>query len=73
MKQIQMIANAPKRFLSQNIRSTVKRILERLGTRTSSSLVKISYRSAFLISKPISYFFGSYMALFFYLETNGVY
>ena len=42
MKQIQMIANAPKRFLSQNIRSTVKRILERLGTQTSSSLVKIS-------------------------------
>ena len=41
MKQIQMIANAPKRFLSQNIRSTAKRILEKLGIQTSSSFVKI--------------------------------
>ena len=40
MKQIQMIANAPKRFLSQNIRSKAKRILEGLGM-TSSSFVKI--------------------------------
>ena len=49
-----------------------KRILERLGIQTSSSFVKID-RSVFLILKPISYFFGVYMAwFFFYLETIGV-
>ena len=39
--------------------------------QTSSSIVKID-RSVFLILKPISYLFGVYMALVFYLETIGV-
>ena len=48
--------------------STAKRILERLGIQTSSSFV----RSVFLILKSISYFFGIYNGLVFYLETFGV-
>ena len=44
--------------------STPKRILERLGIQTSSSLSKFD-RSVFLILKLITYFFGVYMACFF--------
>ena len=51
--------------MKTNIR-TDKRILEKLVVPTSSSFVK------FLISKPITYFVGIYMAWFFYLETIGV-
>ena len=43
---------------------TAKKILERLGIQTSSSLSKFD-RSVFLILKSISYFFGVYMALYF--------
>ena len=46
---------------------TAKRILQRLYHRLSKF-----DRSVFLILKPISYFFGVYMAWFFYLETIGV-
>ena len=46
---------------------TAKRILERLHHRLSKF-----DRSVFLNLKPISYFFGVYMACVFYLETIGV-
>ena len=47
--------------------NTAKKILERLHHRLSKF-----DRSVFLNLKPIFYFFGIYMAWFFYLETIGV-
>ena len=55
--------NCDKAF-DKNLSSTAKRILERLEYRLHHRLLKFD-RSVFLIFKPISYFFGVYMAWFF--------